>query len=527
VIPNLKTLPIASGQEANVSNSSQTHEKSRVAKDGKAFGDVLNSQEAHAKPPQKARAEAAQTNEGGNKQHSSGKTNGNGSGKELPVDSENESTSSSPPKDSTSTGSTSLAKDDALETSTTSLKAVSENSTGKESTGEDGQLFFTQDFTDTNQVNVSKGEVGSSQNGEDKQPNNIPGTVASFLASERAEREAAEVAIKEAADAVLNRGAATSTVSNDINKVAGTVQSVGQLLSDNVKRSESNLSAQKIVTPESIDDGMSLPKSAAQPELLSSLTSPVVINTQSGNSNGVTNQVVLGAAKNDMNVLHSGSLTPDDFAAIQQALGGGVAKEADAAESLEKLRNLETLSTKPITTSQAATSAQTPLVSAVANSPISQVSEVGVDSVLKGGTLTSSVGDPGWDSEFLGRINMLVKGGIQEAKIQLSPPEMGRLEIKVSMEGDSTKIMFAVDNVAARDAIEQAMPRLREMLEQGGLQLSHSEVADHSQSQKDKEQVDEDILNAAASSESDEEGEDAGTWQLGISPSNSTVDYYI
>ena len=71
------------------------------------------------------------------------------------------------------------------------------------------------------------------------------------------------------------------------------------------------------------------------------------------------------------------------------------------------------------------------------------------------------------------------------------------------------------------------MPRLREMLEQGGLQLSHSEVADHSQSQKGKEQVDEDMLNAGMSTEADEEGEDADTWQLGISASNSTVDYYI
>jgi flagellar hook-length control protein FliK len=91
-------------------------------------------------------------------------------------------------------------------------------------------------------------------------------------------------------------------------------------------------------------------------------------------------------------------------------------------------------------------------------------------------------GDRAWDGEFAGRLTMMVRNGVQEASLQLKPAELGRLEIQIATEGDQTRVHFLVQNAAAREAIEQAMPRLREMLEQSGLQLAQSDVADQSQS---------------------------------------------
>ena len=91
-------------------------------------------------------------------------------------------------------------------------------------------------------------------------------------------------------------------------------------------------------------------------------------------------------------------------------------------------------------------------------------------------------GDRVWDGEFAGRLIMMVKNGVQQASLQLNPAELDRLEIQIATEGDQTRVNFLVQNAAARDAIEQAMPRLRDMLEQSGLQLAHSDVADQSQS---------------------------------------------
>ncbi len=92
-------------------------------------------------------------------------------------------------------------------------------------------------------------------------------------------------------------------------------------------------------------------------------------------------------------------------------------------------------------------------------------------------------GDRAWNSEFAGRLTVMVKNGVQEASLQLHPADLGRLEIQIATDGDQTRVHFLVQNAMAREAIEQAMPRLREMLEQSGLQLAQSDVADQSQSQ--------------------------------------------
>ncbi|MDX2462948.1 MAG: flagellar hook-length control protein FliK [Porticoccus sp.] len=206
----------------------------------------------------------------------------------------------------------------------------------------------------------------------------------------------------------------------------------------------------------------------------------------------------------------------DVVAGLQQTLSG---KDTSVTGSVDRLID------------GALVKISAPQLSPVAlNTPMSQ----GVGSELQSGlkvtstnmVMTSSLGEPSWDSEFVGRVNMVVKGGMQEARIQLSPPEMGRLEIKVTTEGDTAKVMFSVDNVAARDAIEQAIPRLRELLGQGGLQLSHTGVSDYSEPQQGRGDVPEEFVDGN-SRLPDEENESVATWQLDISSSSSTVDYYI
>ena|GEM_PF-5258275 len=248
-------------------------------------------------------------------------------------------------------------------------------------------------------------------------------------------------------------------------------------------------------------------------------------NGKAGNTSVTANIVSLDGAKIDLNTLQPGLLNSDDLAAIQQALGGDVAKEKLMLDVVP-LKAMSSLQAQ--ISSQVSVSSPTAIIS---NAAMAQMAETGLVSDIKAAAntmvMTSALGESGWDGEFLGRVNMLIKGGIQEAKIQLSPPEMGRLEIKVSTEGDSAKIMFSVDNIAAKDAIEQAIPRLRELLEQGGLQLAHSEVADHSQADQGQGEVDETAMGSDLAMDTEDDGEEGNSWQLGISLSNSTVDYYI
>ncbi|MEI8609648.1 flagellar hook-length control protein FliK [Enterovibrio sp. Hal110] len=74
------------------------------------------------------------------------------------------------------------------------------------------------------------------------------------------------------------------------------------------------------------------------------------------------------------------------------------------------------------------------------------------------------------------RVNMMLSKNLKHVDIRLDPPEMGRMQIKLSMNQDQATVQFTVANTQARDPVEQSMPRLREMLQQQGLQLAQSSV---------------------------------------------------
>ncbi|MDE1238373.1 flagellar hook-length control protein FliK [Vibrio aestuarianus] len=74
------------------------------------------------------------------------------------------------------------------------------------------------------------------------------------------------------------------------------------------------------------------------------------------------------------------------------------------------------------------------------------------------------------------RVQMMMSKNLKHVDIRLDPPELGRLQIRMNMNGDGATVHFTVANHQARDAIEQSMPRLREMLAQQGVQLSDTSV---------------------------------------------------
>lgn len=74
------------------------------------------------------------------------------------------------------------------------------------------------------------------------------------------------------------------------------------------------------------------------------------------------------------------------------------------------------------------------------------------------------------------RVNMMMSKNLKHVDIRLDPPELGRMQIKLSMNNDQATVQFTVSNQAARDMVEQSMPRLREMMQQQGLQLAQSSV---------------------------------------------------
>ncbi|RXJ72921.1 hypothetical protein CS022_12605 [Veronia nyctiphanis] len=131
------------------------------------------------------------------------------------------------------------------------------------------------------------------------------------------------------------------------------------------------------------------------------------------------------------------------------------------------------------------------------------------------------------------RVNIMMSKNLRQVDIRLDPPELGRVQIKLSMGSDQqASVQFTVSSQHARDALESTMPRLREMMQQQGLQLSQSSVQQQDSGNRQAFSGDGQQGDNKGSSDSGHNGvkleEDANTLvrDLYIRPASDGVDYY-
>ncbi|HHF2884430.1 flagellar hook-length control protein FliK [Vibrio diabolicus] len=82
------------------------------------------------------------------------------------------------------------------------------------------------------------------------------------------------------------------------------------------------------------------------------------------------------------------------------------------------------------------------------------------------------------------KVQMMMSKNLKNLDIRLDPPELGRMQIRMTMNNDVANVHFTVNNPQARDIIEQTLPRLREMLAQQGMQLADSSVQQQNSGQQ-------------------------------------------
>ncbi|WP_221067929.1 flagellar hook-length control protein FliK [Vibrio alfacsensis] len=85
------------------------------------------------------------------------------------------------------------------------------------------------------------------------------------------------------------------------------------------------------------------------------------------------------------------------------------------------------------------------------------------------------------------KVQMMMSKNLKNLDIRLDPPELGRMQIRMTMNNDIANVHFTVANSQARDLIEQTLPRLREMLAQQGMQLADSSVQQQSSGQQQRQ----------------------------------------
>jgi len=95
--------------------------------------------------------------------------------------------------------------------------------------------------------------------------------------------------------------------------------------------------------------------------------------------------------------------------------------------------------------------------------------------------VATPAGSTGWPEEVGNRVTWMVGHDESHAELTLTPPQLGKVEISITISGEQTSAQFVAATPAARELIEQSLPRLREILEQSGINLGQTDVGTSSQ----------------------------------------------
>jgi flagellar hook-length control protein FliK len=74
------------------------------------------------------------------------------------------------------------------------------------------------------------------------------------------------------------------------------------------------------------------------------------------------------------------------------------------------------------------------------------------------------------------KVMVMINQKIQQVEIQLDPPEMGNIHVRVNLQNEQAAVQFVVQNQQAREALEQNMGKLRDMLAQSGVDVGEANI---------------------------------------------------
>ncbi len=104
--------------------------------------------------------------------------------------------------------------------------------------------------------------------------------------------------------------------------------------------------------------------------------------------------------------------------------------------------------------------------------------------------IPARVGTQAWDNQVSQRIVYMV-GKEQAATLTLNPPDLGPVQIVLNVSNDQASVAFSSGQPEVRQALENALPRLREMMGENGIALGNATVdagvPDQRQAQQDSE----------------------------------------
>jgi len=79
---------------------------------------------------------------------------------------------------------------------------------------------------------------------------------------------------------------------------------------------------------------------------------------------------------------------------------------------------------------------------------------------------------PGFGAALGTQVSVLVRDGVQTARLQLNPAELGPIAVQIALDGSAARVDFQADLAGTRAVIEASLPALAGALQEAGFTLA-------------------------------------------------------
>lgn len=103
------------------------------------------------------------------------------------------------------------------------------------------------------------------------------------------------------------------------------------------------------------------------------------------------------------------------------------------------------------------------------------------DVPVPGPALHTPLRHPEWSDELGQRIRWALGNQIQSAELKINPPQLGPLEIRVSVDADrQMNVTLSSQHALVRESLQDSLPRLRDLMSEQGFGAVNVDVSQHS-----------------------------------------------
>ncbi len=136
------------------------------------------------------------------------------------------------------------------------------------------------------------------------------------------------------------------------------------------------------------------------------------------------------------------------------------------------------------------------------------------------------VRDSAWGEQIGQRVLLMAGNQARTAEIRLTPAELGPLRVQVEIDDGAAHVTFQAQHATTREAIEQALPRLRELFAENGLSLGQANVGEQGVSERNRGQLADGTHVSQERDDAPDTQEEPGLERESAMVSNSLVDTF-